>query len=137
MKTFFYILITMTLLIGTTLYYVVSDNSTVIEFSPESAIVSDTLETESAMPVRNQAAQETTVAKTVQTDQGQSESRETVSQENKSEEAGRNKVLNESVSESSDASKTLSEPEKERIQNEIRTLREDTNRILKQINNNF
>ncbi len=137
MKTFFYILLTMTLLIGTTLFYVISDNSSMIEFTPESEFVSDTLATESIESDENHSVQEITSSNSAKDNQKRTESRDSDWQGNNSDEVVLEMEINEVVPESSDTSETVSEPDKERIQNEIRTLREDTNRILKQINNNF
>ena len=127
----------MTLLIGTTLFYVISDNSTVIEFTPETEVVSDTLKTPSPRKDPNNATRDKTAIDSSNENQNRSNGAGQPRQGNGSADPVENREpLAVQAPKSSDSADTISGPDKERIQNEIRRLREDTNRILKQINSN-
>lgn len=133
MKTFFYILLTMTLLIGTTLFYVINDNSTIIEFTPETSTVSDSLKTPSPKVDPSKTNSGTT----------------TNDNPNRSNGAGQPSPVNGSTDpvansaplavqapESTDSPDTISGPDEERIKEEIRILRGDTNQLLKKMTRN-
>ena len=136
MRTFFYILITITILIAASLYYVISDNSTVVEFGPDTVQKSDSIQTEKP---QIDDINDGTVNKGQKIPKNDFIPEQNQSHQGEQNHSEHSQQFPEITDKTSDTLKSadLSEQEKERIQNEIQTLRNDTQRILKQINQNY
>lgn len=136
MKTFFTILTTITVLIGATLFYVVNDTSKVV-FEPEKLSESTpVLEGHGTQPFPRDSLAETTPSKN---DQNFEEVYDPVNQTPAADLINTEANFSGLGQQPTDSLSTQSVKEGEnekRIQNEIRELRDDTNRILNNIINN-
>ena len=136
MKTFFTILTTITVLIGATLFYVVKDTSKVV-FEPEKLSESTPeLEGHGTQTFPRDSLEETTQSKN---DQNFDEVYDPVNQTPATDLINTEANFSGLSQQPTDSLSTQSVEEEEnekRIQNEIRELRDDTNRILNNIINN-
>lgn len=136
MKTFFTILITVTILIASTVIYVVNDTSKIV-FDPDSMSENINLEKK---PGASSSVQDSSTEHNSR--KKQQDLRESGNLEVKAPGNGRDSVMTEHTRQKQQATVNLSAEstsengDQEQIQKEIRELRNDTNRILEEILNN-